>query len=120
MGNSIKILDKSGKEWEIPVLEPEQEIDKHYLEALNNSISSDGCTDVPDFHSKCCCIIHDLGYRFKIDPWGNPVSRRTVDANLRKCMESKSQLGKFSPFAWTYWLGVRSFGRFFYKPKTKE
>lgn len=94
----------------IPLLKAGESVSKAYIAELDKAISSDGCTDVPDFYCHCC-IIHDLGYRYEIDPWGQPVTKAEVDRSLRLCMQKSSPLGKFSPISWIYWLGVRLFGR---------
>jgi hypothetical protein len=100
----------------IPLLEEDEEITPEYIKNLNEAISSDGCTGVVDWY-KDCCIVHDLGYRYHVDPWGNVVTRSQVDANFRKCIQNKSKLKKFSPVSWLRWSAVRLLGRFFYKPK---
>ena len=93
----------------IPVLPKETQITKPYLKALHDSTHSDGCTGVPDFYLDCC-VIHDLAYKYGIDPWGQPVTRAEADAGLRKCIQQKSKLRWFSPMSWWRYAGVRLFG----------
>ena len=101
---------------DIPILLPNQPITTDYITELDKTIKSDGCTGVKDFY-RDCCVIHDLAYRYAINPWGASVSRSQADAGLRACIQSKSLLGAFSPVSWVRWAGVRIFGRFHYKPK---
>lgn len=93
----------------IPILPTGVSITPAYVAALNTAIQSDGCTGVPDFH-KVCCILHDLSYRYGIDYLGQPVDRRTADANFRKCIQADSRFGRFDPMSYYRWLGVRIFG----------
>lgn len=64
---------------------------------------SDHCTGVVDIYADCC-LEHDIHYRCK------DISRRAADAAFRRCIQSKSKLGKLSPVSWFRWLGVRTFG----------
>lgn len=90
----------------IPILGPGEPLTKDYIAALDTALKSDGCTGVKDIY-RACCIVHDLGCEHHIDPWGNSITRRETDANFRRCMQSKSPLGKYSPVAFFRWLGVR-------------
>ncbi len=101
----------------IPLLAKGEAITPAYIAALSSAIASDGCTMVSEI-AHHCCVVHDLGYRYAIDPWGRTIDRRTTDANFRKCIQAASPLGKFSPTSWVRWLGVRVFGRFVYHPTT--
>lgn len=98
----------------IPILRPGEKLTETYLRKLDRAIQSDGCTDVLDFGERVCCVAHDLAYRYHIDPWGQPISRRGADANLRRCIQAHSRLGRWNPLSWTRWLGVRGFGWAFY------
>lgn len=94
---------------QIPIIPPNNPPTTEYLLALKDAIKSDGCSGVPDIYGDCC-IIHDLCYRFGIDVYGNKVKKITSDEILRKCMQGKARLGRFSPVSWMYWLGVKWFG----------
>ena len=72
---------------------------------------SDGCTLVTQLF-KDCCYEHDHAYRTGKNVFGYPVSRRDADATFRKCIQSKSKLGVFSPISWIRWAGVRIGGWF--------
>ena len=107
------VIEVSGISKTIPILSSVQQVTSNYIKALNHVIESDGCTGVKDYY-KDCCIIHDLGYRWHIDPWGRKVTRAQVDEAFRLCIQSRSKLGKFSPVSWARWSAVRLIGRFFY------
>lgn len=72
-------------------------------------IESDGCSVVPDFY-KSCCIYHDFWYATHIDFDLTPISRAEADKRFRKCIQSKSVFGFFSPMSWWRYAGVRMFG----------
>lgn len=93
----------------IPLLRKHEQPTSLYLIALKKAIKSDGCTDSPDFYVGCG-IIHDLGYRYGIDPWGNKVNKRQIDNNFRICMEGQSWLKTWSFIAKVYWAAVKEFG----------
>ena len=107
------VIEVSGISKTIPILSPEQQITSDYIRTLNQAIESDGCTGVKDYY-KDCCIIHDLGYRWHIDPWGRKVTRAEVDEAFRLCIQSRSKLGRFSPISWARWSVVRLIGPLFY------
>ena len=96
----------------IPILKFGDKITSKYATELKQAINSDGCTGVSEAFQECC-ICHDLGYKFDIDPWGNKVTRKQVDDSFRKCMQDASWLGKLFS-RWRYPV-VRVFGRFFDK-----
>jgi hypothetical protein len=99
--------------YNIPLLEEHESLTDDYVNNhLQSAIKSDGCTVVSELYHECC-VVHDLGYKFGIDPWGNPLERGQIDHNFRTCMESRSKLGRFQPVAWGRWLGVRVFGGLF-------
>lgn len=96
----------------IPLLPPSSPLTPAYLSSLEIALKSDGCTLVSEvFHS--ACVVHDLGYKWGIDPWGKELSRREIDRNFRKQIQSMSKLGVFSPVSWVRWAGVRVFGGLF-------
>lgn len=73
-------------------------------------LNSDGCTWVADFFLDCC-LEHDIAYRTGCDVDGNPTTRAETDARFRRCIQSRSKLGRFSPMSWWRWAGVRVLGR---------
>lgn len=93
--------------------------DPAYIKALSDAIDSDGCSVVSEIYHPCC-VVHDLGYRHGVDPYGQRITRRQTDANFRKCIQAESSLGRLSPTSWIRWLGVRVFGRFVYNPVVAE
>ncbi len=106
---SISILNGTPR---IPILREKDKITREYIEELSQAIESDGCTGCPDiFHE--CCIIHDLGYRFDIDPWGKTVTRDEVDAGFKNCMCGSNWFGKICSL-WRY-PAVRILGKWFDK-----
>ena len=73
------------------------------------ALGADGCSGVPDFYLDCC-LAHDIAYRTGRDFRGNVSTRAEADAGFRRCMQSQSPFGVFSPMAWWRWVGVRLFG----------
>lgn len=102
----------------IPLLDEGELLTDLYVKLLAKAIRSDGCTCVSELYHECC-VVHDLGYEFGIDPWGKKVSKRDIDAAFRRGMQERSKLGVFSPVAAARWLGVAIFGGLFRKPKCK-
>mgnify|MGYP001585300174 CR=1 FL=1 len=98
-----------GQDVLVSLLRPGEAVCRAWLRQVKADIGSDGCSGVPDFYLDCC-IVHDLAYRFAVDPWGRPTSRAEADAAFRACIQRQSRLGKASPMAWVRWLGVRAFG----------
>lgn len=98
----------------IPLLDADEQITLKYGKELERAIESDGCTAVTELYH-ICCVVHDLGYREGIDPWGRTVSRADVDRSFRLCMQKHSKLGRFSPMSWWRWVGVRVGGYFLWK-----
>ena len=88
---------------------PTTTVDWERVRAKAKELGSDGCTGVKDFHLDCC-LLHDIYYRTGADLDGSPVSRREADAALRKCIQSRSALGKASPLAAIRWIGTRLLG----------
>jgi hypothetical protein len=73
-------------------------------------LHSDGCSGPTEvFH--ICCLAHDIAYRTGADHFDHPITRREADARFRRCMQSRSPVGRFSPTAWFRWVLVRIFGR---------
>lgn len=93
----------------IPILSAGQTPTPAYCKALKVAINSDGCSDVPDLYVDCC-ILHDLAYGFGINHYGLKMKKSDADALLRRCMQCKSPLGRFSVISWTYWFGVHFLG----------
>jgi hypothetical protein len=103
----------------IPILAENEPLTDAHVALLATAIQSDGCTAVSElFHE--CCVVHDLGYEFGIDPWGRQVTKRAIDAAFRRSMQKRSKLGVLSPVAAVRWLGVRLFGRKFRKLRWVE
>ena len=69
---------------------------------------TDGCTGVPDVYVECCWEhdIHCDGY----DINGEPINWAEAAYRFRKCLQSRSPFGVFSPVSWVYWAGVRWHG----------
>lgn len=93
----------------VPLLEEGEAVSPKYVRRLSRAIKSDGCSGVPDFYLSCC-IVHDLAYKFQVDPWGRPVTRREADAALRGCIQETSGWGLLSPMAAWRWAAVRLVG----------
>lgn len=89
-------------------------------------VDTDGCSAVTGLKVECC-FEHDLGYwfardprdafrRFRegaLDPWGEAdrITREEVDRRFRRCLQTRSTLGRWSPMAIWRWLGVRIGGQ---------
>lgn len=71
---------------------------------------SDGCTGVPDFHVECCWE-HDYHFRKGTTLDGEPITFAEANAEFRRCIQSRSRLGRFSPMSWWRWVGVTVGGR---------
>lgn len=70
------------------------------------SLGTDHCSGVPDFYSDCCDE-HDIAYRTGATVDGETLTRAEADARFRRCIQSRSWLGWFSPMALWRWAGVR-------------
>jgi len=68
-------------------------------------LTSDGCSNAPDFNFTKCCKEHDYYYRNPVELTG--VSRAEADRRLRRCIRSHWG-GPVMP--WIYWGAVRLFG----------
>lgn len=66
--------------------------------------TNDGCSSVPDFNFRLCCMEHDYYYHTK------EISRKEADRRLRECIREHGWI--FLP--WLYWLGVRVAGGLHY------
>lgn len=93
-----------------------------WVESESALIKTDGCSKVSGAYRKCCWQ-HDLSYYYAADPvsaylhwrrntpdyWrvATPLTKGAADASLRRCIQSESALGFFSPVALWRWLGVR-------------
>jgi hypothetical protein len=102
--------------YRIPILEEHESLTDEHVKLIEEAIQSDGCTIVSELYHECC-VVHDLGYQFAIDPWGRQVTKGQIDTAYRQCMEQRSKLGRYNPISWMRYLGVRAFGRFFRKSK---
>lgn len=80
-------------------------------EGFSKGVRYDGCTGVPDFNfGNDCCGEHDYHYQL------TDISRAEADKRLRQCLRQKG----YFLLPWIYWLGVRAFGRQFYRKKQDE
>lgn len=68
-------------------------------------LNSDKCSKALDVYVDCC-YEHDIPYRSGMDVYGNPVTKAEADATFRRCIQSKSKLGRFSPMSWWRWAAV--------------
>lgn len=68
-------------------------------------LGTDGCTAALDVHLDCC-LEHDIAYFTGRDVDGNPVTKAEADAAFRRCLQSKSRWGRFSPMSWWRWAAV--------------
>ena len=73
-------------------------------------IQGDGCTGVPDFY-KGCCDIHDWWFRTHRNLDGSPIAEAQANLGLKRCIQSKSLFGRWSPMAWWRWRGVKALGK---------
>lgn len=67
---------------------------------------SNGCTAVPDFNFRHCCVEHDKGYYYG----GGLFDRWKADWALKRCIRDAGH----PILCWVYFLGVRFFGRFLF------
>jgi hypothetical protein len=72
--------------------------------------NSDGCTGVKDIYVECCWE-HDYHFRYAETLDGTPISFEEANKQFRKCIQSRSKLGRFSPLSWWRWVGVSLGGR---------
>lgn len=79
------------------------------LQIIHDFTDCDGCTGVLDFY-RPCCVLHDFHYRIGLDFDMTAISRALADAKFRRCMQTRSIVGVFSPMSWWRWAGVRIFG----------
>lgn len=76
------------------------------IEGLKKGYKYNGCSVVPDFDFGWdCCNEHDFHYQ------EGRLTRAEADKVLRLCIQDKG----YWLLGWVYWLGVRIFGRRFYK-----
>lgn len=91
---------------------------KEKAAALWAAVKGNGCSDVPDWndHLRGCCNRHDCDYSTHTDETGEPITRAQADKRLRQCMgkEGRTWFGR-RVLSITYWLGVRVFGRKFWR-----
>lgn len=97
-----------------------------WVESEAALVKTDGCSKVSGAFRRCC-LQHDLAYRYARDPvdayrryvdgdpayWFNAerTTRATADADLRRCMQSQSKAGFWSPLALIRWLGLKVGGQ---------
>lgn len=78
---------------------------------FKRGVKYDGCTAVPDLDFGAdCCNEHDAHYQLA------DITRAEADAKLRRCLQEKG----YVVLPWVYWLGVRVFGRNYYKRLRNE
>lgn len=76
------------------------------------AINADGCTKVTQAF-KPCCFLHDLLW----SQARNEDEFKTADQLFRRCIQQRSRLGRFSPLSHIRYVGVRTFGRWFFRPR---
>jgi hypothetical protein len=72
--------------------------------------NSDGCTGVKDIYVECCWE-HDFHFRYGHTLDGDPITFKESNAQFRRCIQSRSKLGRFSPLSWIRWAGVTLGGK---------
>lgn len=78
---------------------------------LERGFKYDGCTSSPDFtFGTDCCGEHDYWYQ------DLSLTRAEADKKLRKCIQRKGYI----VLPWIYWLGVRIFGRTYYRKRQHD
>jgi hypothetical protein len=82
-------------------------------------LNSDGCSWTVEWHQECC-FEHDIAYKTGRTVLGATISRAEADAQFRRCIQSRSRLGRWSPLSWVRWGAVRLFGGKAYKDPTKR
>ncbi len=80
------------------------------VRAKAKELKSDGCSGVPDFY-KDCCLEHDVHYRTHKTIDGIDIDRKTADGTLKKCIQSRSLFGRWSPMAQWRYLAIRRWGK---------
>ena len=97
-----------------------------WVESEAAIIETDGCSKVSGGYRKCC-LAHDLSYYYAKDPinayrvylqgvadyWrqADPIDQQEADSDLRRCMQSQSKFGWWSPMAGWRWLALKRVGR---------
>ncbi len=76
--------------------------------------TTDGCSGVPDFNFRDCCVQHD--YDYAEHHRESEANRTELDAKLRLCIGCRGH----KVLAWMYWAGVRSFGWISYWVKERR
>src|SRR3990167_2261901 len=105
---------------------PKYKLFYNWAESEAALIESDGCSKVTGAY-KNCCFVHDLSYYYakdpinayklylqgELDPWreARAIDQKEADKDLRRCMQSQSKFGWWSPMAGWRWLGLRIAGR---------
>lgn len=76
------------------------------------AIHADGCTKVTQAF-KPCCLLHDVLWSL----CKTEDEFLTADRLFRRCIQQRSRLGRFSPLSHIRYFGVRTFGRWFFRPR---
>jgi hypothetical protein len=88
------------------------------LQALAESIGSDGCTHALEVDVDCCWE-HDWAYVTGTTPRGVVVTKAEADQRFRDCAQRRSSFRYFSPLSWWRWAGVRLGGRGVWSKSTR-
>lgn len=97
-----------------------------WVESEAALIETDGCSKVSGAYRRCC-LVHDLSYYYAKAPtvayklylqgidnyWQQAASidQAEADADLRRCMQSQSKLGFWSPLAVIRWSVLKMVGK---------
>lgn len=76
--------------------------------------TTDGCSGVPDFNFRDCCVQHD--YDYAEHHRESEGKRLELDKKLRLCIGCRGH----KVLAWIYWVGVRAFGWISYWVKERR
>jgi hypothetical protein len=80
-------------------------------QGYDRGVRYDGCSGALDLDFGAdCCNEHDFHYQL------GDITRADADKRLRECMRAKG----YFLLPWIYWLGVRVFGRNYYRKKQDE
>lgn len=77
------------------------------------SIESDGCTKVTQLY-KPCCYLHDLLWR---EFCQDEKDYAAADLLFLRCMQAHSPRGRWGLLPYIRYAGVRTLGRWFFRPK---
>lgn len=79
------------------------------LQALAESIGSDGCTHGLEICIECCWE-HDWTYVTGMTPRGVVVSKEYADKRFRDCIQAHTSLRWLNPLSWWRYVAVVKFG----------